>query len=779
MVTETNCILPWFGTANVGKGHRNNTLPDFRSMSAPFWDSQPQHNSCGSHSWLEYTDADGIFNSVENTKDTITSYGPTYAEVVMDNLSDDGKIKVSYTHMEMPQLDENRVYYTMEYTVLEDVSFKDFKKDFQFYGVTDNDATGVYTRVGYLNENNQSVVVAANTDANSEKTYVLGTECPYFSFFDMPDWNRDSTSAEGYANVAFLVYNSEFVIGGQKVDPNFVIVNSKNHVRISLNLDEVTLKAGDKFTINAILLPWGSQLLDGTYDKVQDNQVREVRKNTLLDPLKATSDTDTVLDSPYLPKIKSADGKTAQFTLSGGQNNVTVRVYGFNKLTAPKIEELVDGKWVEYKVSSAETPDDRGNYHYYDGYGVQYDGDGTYSYSFVTTMDNGAARTFRISADEDFAGWPEEIKPESNPDLLKVYIDAEELKETSSSYQNWFGVCTLSEDASYITFTGSGNSSNTEAYMNIYTAAMPGTIESGQYLVIKYRVPKSNTESVGRMEFFISTVNTGAKSGDSFGFNPTTDGEWHIAIFDVSKSSSKTFTAASDGKYYTNYLRLDVFNKVLPTTVAIDIAYVGMDSDLMEICKLSADEFNTADYYVGNSKTTIDTATGNAYVKTYIDPASGYTESKVAYATQLDYVNGGDLITHQATSKTGIFTIAGYDAKADKTFNIRGWCGVNGGISKYVWSADGGKTWNDFLGSPINASDAVLKVSQDRSGVTFSNLEVSKINCSFQTDAGIYIDLSAYAGKTVDVIVGFIPQSDTTGKTICLMYCFEKVDVPN
>ena len=417
-VTETNCILPWFGTANVGKGGRLNTLPDFRSMSAPFWAAQPQHNSCGSHSWLEYTDADGRFCTVESINNTITSYGPTYAEVVMSNISDDGKIAVSYTHMEMPQLDENRVYYTMEYTVLEDLTIKDFKKDFQFYGVTDNDGKGVYKRVGYLNEKNESVVVAANTSSNSENVYVLGNECPYFSFFDMPDWNRDSTSAEGYANLAFLVYNSEFIIGGEKATPQFAIVNSKNHVRISLNLDEVTLKAGDKFTINAILLPWGSQLLDGTYDQVQDNQVREVRKNTLLNPLKVTSETDTVLESPYLPKVKSADGKTAQFTLSGGENNVTVRVYGFEKLTAPKIEELVDGKWVEYKVNSAETPDNAGNYHYYDGYGVQYDGNGTFSYSFVTTMTNGAPRTFRIAADTAFAGWPEEIKPEANPVFL-------------------------------------------------------------------------------------------------------------------------------------------------------------------------------------------------------------------------------------------------------------------------------------------------------------------------------------------------------------------------
>jgi hypothetical protein len=41
-------------------------------------------------------------------------------------------------------------------------------------------------------------------------------------------------------------------------------------------------------------------------------------------------------------------------------------------------------------------PDKMGISHDYDGYMIQYDGDGTYSYSFVTAITNGAARTFKI-----------------------------------------------------------------------------------------------------------------------------------------------------------------------------------------------------------------------------------------------------------------------------------------------------------------------------------------------------------------------------------------------
>ena len=783
-VTETNCILPWFGTANVGKGPRNNTLPDFRSMSAPFWNAQPQHNSCGSHSWLEYTDAEGKFSSVENTKDTITSYGPTYAEVVMDNISDDGKIAVTYTHMEMPQTDENRVFYTMEYTVLEDVSFNNFLKDFQFYGVTDNDRVGTYKRVGYLNENNESVAVAAKTKEEEDKVYILGDECPYFSFYDMPDWNRESDSAEGYANVAFLIYNSSFIIGGEKVKPQFAIVNSQDHVRISLNYEKLTLKAGDKFTINAILLPWGSQLLDGTYDEVEDNQVREVRRNTLLNPLTATSTTDTVLESPYLPKVRSNDGKTAQFTLSGGENNVTVRVYGFDKLTAPKVEELIKGEWVTYELNSANHPDEQGNYHYYDGYSVQFDEDGTYSYSFVTTMNDGEPRTFRISAYEDFTPWPKEIPPEGNEDFLKVYVDSEELNSAAGAgRKNRFGEISMGDEDGivYTTFTGSGLEDNPEAYINVYSSG--SKTESGQYFVIKYRVPTTNTEKMGLFEIYTSTENTQAVAGDSFSITPIEDGKWHVAVVDISKSNAKTYSADTDGLYYASYLRFDVFNKVLPTTVAVDIAYIGIDSDLMAICELNSD-FKTIHYFEGGNTHELDTATAQPYVKIYLDPSSGYTVSSEYFACQLDYVNyvdgvstTNDIVTFRASSQNEITEIYGYNALDDKTMNIKGWCAANGGITKYVWSADGGKTWHDIGGSPATASDNIVNVGQGRVGVTYDDHEASKKNGAFQGSA-LVIDLSTYAGQTTDVTIGAIPESDPTGKSIMLMYCFVDVTIP-
>ena len=370
-VTESNCIVSWYTTKN---DNSLNTLPDFRAMSAPLWEGQPQRNSGGSHSWLEYTDSEGNYSATENIANYIDSYGPTYADITMHYISDDGRIKATFTHTEMPQTDENRTYYEIKYEVLEDISITNFKRDFTFYSVTDNEPanTADYRKIGYLNANNECVVTDSNLTKGSTVEYVLGNNCPYFSMFDMPA----DASPDGYTNVGFIIYNSEIIINGQLSDASFVIINSYNKINLSLDLGEVTLKAGDSFTINAILMPWGSHESDYTDGDVN---VRQVRDNSVLDPLTITSDTDEVISSVYVPKIRSKDGVTATFTLSGGHNNVTIRAYGFNKLTIPKLYELINGKWEAVDLSSASSPDTSGYYNHYDGYAIHYDGDGTYS----------------------------------------------------------------------------------------------------------------------------------------------------------------------------------------------------------------------------------------------------------------------------------------------------------------------------------------------------------------------------------------------------------------
>ena len=373
-VTETNCIAPYYV---FGKDLW--TLPDFRAMSAPMWSSQPQHTSAGQLYFLEYTDSLGNYSASENTVDVVDSYGPVYADITMDYLSDDGRIAATYRHLEMPQTDENRTYYEIRLTVLEDITFTDFKNQFSIFSM--DGRFGFYEELAYLDEHDQVVQTAPNetTRVNCIK---LGSEAPFVSYSRL----RNSGN---FVNMALILKDWDVVLGGETYTGGFVFLDRAvqggdllNYCTLTMDLGEVTLKAGDTISVDMILMPWGSELTA----KEDISGVLQVRQDTCLAPYTVTAATGTVMADTYMAKVR-AENDTAEFTLSGGHNNMAVRVYGLSDYTRPVIQELVDGEWVAYNTASN---------HGYDGYMTYYDGDGTFSGAFIVPMTNGAERTFRV-----------------------------------------------------------------------------------------------------------------------------------------------------------------------------------------------------------------------------------------------------------------------------------------------------------------------------------------------------------------------------------------------
>ena len=592
-VIETNCIMPYYTTKD-GRGGMN-LLPDHRSWSAPAWGSNdPQHTSGGSHDLVQYTDAEGNYNASENLTNVIDSYGPIYADVTMTQITDDGKIKYTVRHMEMPHDDENRAYYTFEYEVLEDLTVANFKEDFSFYTLTDNMGDYNYDHFGYLNEDNECVI--ADTNKGSDPVYyVLGSEYPYFDYFEISNFKEDGEVQPGYVNVSFLLYDTEFTLDGKAYEPTFVVKEYDAHAALTLNIDgEFTLKAGDKFTINAIIMPWGSQETDYASD-APDQNVRNVRENTHLDPVVPSAvENCEVIEDTYLPMFKTTNGKNATFNISGGTDRVAVRVYGFNKLTAPTLEKLVDGEWQTVVLNSSETPDKFGNFHYYDGYGVYYDGDGTYSYAFIVEIEDGASATYRLSASEDFKPWPVIDNGASTIDPIDLYIDGNELKTVmQGGNSNWdqFGKIEFGVDEEggftyasyYAKYNESTGKFTPEAYSHVY---LKGEIPTGQYIVLKYRIPTTNPDALTSIEFYTSTVNESARSNDD-AYSTSgliADGEWHVLVVDVVSRGKSTFAKNENGEYVAKYLRADFINKTCTSTdTHFDVAFIGMCDTIDEI----------------------------------------------------------------------------------------------------------------------------------------------------------------------------------------------------
>ena len=526
-VNETNCN-PSFGV----NGKDSWLVTDHRAMSAPL--VGVQHNGGGRQYFVQYTDAEGNYYAVEKTVDEIASHGPVYADVSMNQISDDGGFYLTYRHMEMPQTDENRTYYEIRMTALKDVSFKNFKEDFSFFSMDSNNM--VYQTLGYLDENNKPVIT---TPGRTEELryYTLGKESPFVSLSD--------TAVEEYVNLAVVIKDYEIIMSGEAFEGNVVLAEGKrsglNFASLSFDLGEVTFKAGDTITINMILLPWGSQLTP----KGDISNVLNVRNDTCLDPIKTDIKTGTLLPDTYMPKIK-AEGGVAEFTLSGADNNMAVRVCGFNHYAKPIIEEHVGGAWVEYKTASVNG---------YDGYMAHYDGDGTYSFSFIVDMSNGD-RTFRVKQDATATpDIPDKPEPDPvDPNQPDGFADPTYLAGVAASGHGIAGAEIKKENRlEFVSITV--NSGDPQFNVGSSLGVLPN------YLAIVYR---TTAEEDGEM--FIGTANGPNGQTDHVVLPWVKDGNWNLMLIDLS-----TVPNITDGNI--GYFRLDPFRGQVEGS--LDVAYIG------------------------------------------------------------------------------------------------------------------------------------------------------------------------------------------------------------
>ncbi|MCR5694828.1 MAG: hypothetical protein K6G89_07675 [Clostridia bacterium] len=413
-VTETNCIHLYYAATR---------LPDHRGLSSLYWaddyvdvvdkngdptghkvkkGQQPQHSNNGTHLFLQYFDSDGNFNSYENVGRTvISSCGPTLADITLCYSSYDGKVFETYRHVEMPDTDENRAYYEVTYEFLSDVTINNVREDLILYAFSQP-----YDKFGYLDKDNNPVI---EDTSDTKRIIPLGNDFPYFDYFHKTTDNPKAyTESDSSSNLSFFLKSYDIVIGGKPYTGGFVVREGESTAAFTLDIaGSTTFKKGDRISFVCILMPWGS------YFSENDDNVRMVRENTLKNPVKVETSNGTVLPDDIVPTMSSNDGKSLEFTISGGLNNVrdlpgyatkeytaykvswerdhnvTVVAKGFKNPTVPKIYEKIGGEWVPYEFASSLG---------YDGYMVNYADDGTFTYSFTITMTEGNERTFRIES---------------------------------------------------------------------------------------------------------------------------------------------------------------------------------------------------------------------------------------------------------------------------------------------------------------------------------------------------------------------------------------------
>ena len=85
-----------------------------------------------------------------------------------------------------------------------------------------------------------------------------------------------------------------------------------------------------------------------------------------------------------------------------------------------------------------------------------------------------------------------------------------------------------------------------------------------------------------------------------------------------------------------------------------------------------------------------------------------------------------------------------------KSLTVGGWAMVEGGVDKYLWSVDYGKTWNEFVDKSITN---LTEMQTDQRGYWYDGS--TETSTTLQTNAKfeLKVDLSDYVGQIVDVIV--------------------------
>ena len=366
-------------------------------------------------------------------------------------------------------------------------------------------------------------------------------------------------------------------------------------------------------------------------------------------------------------------------------------------------------------------------------------------------------------------------------------------KVTSTATNYTFASAVLSDDKSSLKLNAKADAADQ------YGLIMNGNSSAtGQYLFIKYKIP-TGISSLSAFEVFTSTVNAHFVGGDNFTINGLIqDGNWHVVIVDVSQQLASTkFGLNADGKYAAKYLRVDFFNQKVAAGMYIDIEVAGFADNLAVIYKEICADMDQVTV-IGSTTEKIDPSTGEVYSPVYIDPenAQGYTKSDVEFAGYIDMINGmggnkgtAASIKRSVNHTKAVFEFAdhcGTTLEGTQLLTITGWIIANGGVEKYVWSADGGKTWNDvefYINQGFsNGTTAHLDILTDTGAVVTDQTATLKGVC-FQggegkgaKTPGLAANLKDYAGQTVNVTFAAVPKTDTDG--LCVIAHVIGVAVP-
>ena len=186
--------------------------------------------------------------------------------------------------------------------------------------------------------------------------------------------------------------------------------------------------------------------------------------------------------------------------------------------------------------------------------------------------------------------------------------------------------------------------------------------------------------------------------------------------FNVNNVEDLNWVWAIDGLVPTKWYRIRIDNVRIEEVVPYGSFQIN---GMLNIAGADREDFGLALY---------DTLARGNFVRSTFRYSNGTGQNYRPRGYVNTTVNNSNLLNNDVLSANNIFG-AIYDAgdiiiketeKTDKNnplgnyvIGVRGYTAVKGGVHKYVWSADGGKTWNDMLYAPTlyDSSDTVYQES--------------------------------------------------------------------
>jgi len=388
----------------LSRGHVSDVRP-FLVDAAGEW---TWTGNVGGASFLVYASADGYQSVADHQLSRLRTHyaytGPNLTNVMYAGKTRDEKIEAKISTQLGRTDDLVRVYYHLDYTFLQDVSY-DRLAFFQI--AADRYADNGFTRYAYGNESGVTVDAEVTEHGTTgyasedDRGIALSGNAPWVMLYEN---SRDGDSLpEHLANIGFVIRDYEAKLGDETLTTPYINLQRTynggySQIAFELGLpysaDATTVPAGSRLTatIEYLVPPADKSAYYGDSDYLTAMAASDFEGTAMMlrlaegNQLSLTANVGTI-QRLHPPELLAASGDTAvEFTLDGGLGYVPISVHGLTQPDGWTLEQKTGDTWEQ--VDQAVEGND-----YWQAYN-DVDSD---SYSLIYNVPNRDSTTYRLT----------------------------------------------------------------------------------------------------------------------------------------------------------------------------------------------------------------------------------------------------------------------------------------------------------------------------------------------------------------------------------------------